>query len=451
VRITNFPFGIEAPRRVRIYHRLDHYVLQWWDRGARRTLSDRVNGDLVAAIARARQIDERLDHFKSSGLGHRKIGHQALVDQYLADLRRRADAGEIGPRTVERYSSALKHYLTFVGQPEVQRQVPHAGGVNREFALAFMAYLNAAEVLPNGHPNSRPQAMRSQAYVLDVVRSVFAWAAAPDRGKLLPEGFRNPFVGRGHGRRGASIAQVGEPDITTAMAVGFLKACDAYQLRLFAPLALYGLRAAEPCMLFHEHLGQDWLSVVCLPDLAYETKGRRDKLLPVVPGLLALFEPSPGLTATGVLYQRRRVLSGAEAAPLLGASLRGLAREFQRRCAASAIRTIADRRGVRDDVLHDAGAITYDHIVGEFGKIAGKLGWPQSATIKDFRHLFATGLENAGMPEHYRKFLLGQSPGRAAIVTYTHLNAITQHFEEAVMRQFQPVVEAVMQRSAELR
>ena len=48
------------------------------------------------------------------------------------------------------------------------------------------------------------------------------------------------------------------------------------------------------------------------------------------------------------------------------------------------------------------------------------------------------------MPEHYRKFLLGQSPGRAAIVTYTHLNEIRRRFEEAVQRQFQPLVDAIV-------
>ena len=78
---------------------------------------------------------------------------------------------------------------------------------------------------------------------------------------------------------------IGEPDITVDMAVEFLEACDAYQLRLFGPMAIYGLRASEPCLLFHEHLRGDWLDVPCLPELAYYTKGRREKRLPIIPGL----------------------------------------------------------------------------------------------------------------------------------------------------------------------
>ena len=58
--------------------------------------------------------------------------------------------------------------------------------------------------------------------------------------------------------------------------------------------------------------------------------------------------------------------------------------------------------------------MSYDHIATEFDKISRRLAWPRSATIKDFRHFGATCLENAGMPEHYRKFLVGTVtwPGR---------------------------------------
>jgi hypothetical protein len=151
----------------------------------------------------------------------------------------------------------------------------------------------------------------------------------------------------------------------------------------------------------------------------------------------------------GLLYLRRGVI--ANAVPLVGASLKALVTEFQRRCAAPEIRTAAARRRIRDQLLHDAGGINYDHIVAEFNKVARGLGWPPTATGKDFRHLTATCLENAGMPEHYRKFLLGQSPGRAAIVTYTHLNEIRQRFNDAVEKTLGPLVEAIEQRSRDLR
>ena len=42
------------------------------------------------------------------------------------------------------------------------------------------------------------------------------------------------------------------------------------------------------------------------------------------------------------------------------------------------------------------------------------------------------------------------SPGKAAIVNYTHLNELRTHYEEAVRRRFQPLVEVVNGRRAEL-
>ncbi|HKB41104.1 MAG TPA: hypothetical protein VKD72_32045 [Gemmataceae bacterium] len=119
-RVRDFPAGIVPPRRVRIYRRSGHHLLQWWDPAARRNLAERIDADLVGAIVRARQIEERLTHFRTSGKGPgRRLSHEEVVDQFLADLRQRADAGDISPATVDRYADALKHYVTFCGQPDV--------------------------------------------------------------------------------------------------------------------------------------------------------------------------------------------------------------------------------------------------------------------------------------------------------------------------------------------
>lgn len=179
-RVTDFPVGIVPPKQVRIYRRSHHYLLQWWDPREKGILSERVDGDFVAAIARDRQIDERLEHFRTSG--HRRpVRHQELVDAYTADLRRRADAGEIDPRTVNRYASALtNHYLAYALQPSVERQFRQVATVNRDFRLDFAGFLANTSVRPNGHPNTAPRPMRGQNYVMNVVRAMFRWATDPD-------------------------------------------------------------------------------------------------------------------------------------------------------------------------------------------------------------------------------------------------------------------------------
>jgi len=134
-----------------------------------------------------------------------------------------------------------------------------------------------------------------------------------------------------------------------------------------------------------------------------------------------------------------------EQAPLRGASQDDLVGDFQRRCASSPYLDAGQRLRLRDAVLHEAGGLTYDHVEQEFGKLARMLSWPATATLKDFRHLFCTTLGNTPMPEGYRRYLMGQSPGTAAAVAYTHLTQLRQQYENAVVCEWSPLIEAINQ------
>src|SRR5688500_2768887 len=96
-RISDGPLGIALPKRVRIYRRQEHFVLQWWDPLERATLNQRVDGDLIAAISRARVIDEQITLRRSSGQVARRISVMDLIDAFCNDLKQRADAGEVSP------------------------------------------------------------------------------------------------------------------------------------------------------------------------------------------------------------------------------------------------------------------------------------------------------------------------------------------------------------------
>lgn len=443
VRVNDLP-GIAMPKRVRIYRRRDHHVLQWWAPDQKRTLSERVNGDLIAAIGRARQLDERLDAFRRGGHGRRRVSHRELVELFGADLERRANAGEIRPATTSRYRTALAAYVAFTEQPDMERQYPFVERVDRNFRLLFSTFLST----PRGTGDTS-RGSRGTQIVLDTARAMYEWANDPLRGAVLPEGFHNPFQHRDARRQTASANVLGEPDITVEMAVDFVAACDAYQLRLFAPVILCGLRAAEPCFIFREHVADGWLRVACLPELSYTTKGRRDKQFPLSDELsrllLAGVEPGQG----GLLYLRRHVAEGREQPTHWAGGLEQLAQEFHRRCARLGTIGARQRQQVRDQVLRNAGGIIYDDVEHEYQKLAKHLSWPAAATLKDFRHLFATSLENAGVPDSYRKFFMGHSPGTAAIGRYTHLNRVREHYVAAVESELRPVLQAVLDRSAE--
>lgn len=450
-RISTFPAGIIGPKRVRIYERTAHYILQYWDKSAGRNLSVRVDGDLVAAIVRAREIEVRLEQFRTSGEVRRRIRHRELVERFREDLDRRANAGELDPRTVSRYGSALAHYLGFVDQLQVSAAFPAASHVNREFALQFAAYLVNLKISPNGHPHAERRPMSSGKFVQDTVRAMFTWAADAERGGLLGTGFRNPFGGRRQSRQSQSEFLFGEPDISTGMAAAFLLACDWYQLPLFATLAFYGLRAAEPRFLFREHLVDGWLEVPSIPGLEYFTKGRRDKRLPLIVPVESLLAPSHASDHTGgLLFVRRPVAEGRERPSLLHQPLERLVAVFEGRCQKRSSASVGQRHAMRDEIVREAGGIDYDHVEGEFHRLARRLGWPAKATLKDFRHLFSTLLQNGGMAEFYRRYLMGHSPGRAAIGAYTHLNDLRTQYQTAVDRTFQPLVDAVTRRAGEL-
>jgi integrase len=446
VRITEFPTGIVPPKRVRIYFRCDHYVLQWWDPAENKNLPERVDGDLVAAISRAREIDERLVHFKTSGKKRGQIRHRELVESFVTDLNRRADAGEIDPKTVVRYRSALDHYLNFSQQPGVETKYPSATNVDREFALRFAAFLADLQISPNGHPHTQKRRMASTRYVEDVARSMFHWATDPDRGNMLPDGFRNPFVGKNRKTTDVVPDPFGEPDVTLDMAVAFISSCDQFQLPLFALIALYGLRPSELSFLFRENAIEGWMNVVCDPALDYVSKGRRDKRLPMIDELSTLWMSATADDQQGLLFVRRRVAEQGESPPLRGASRDELRHKFAERCSRRKTLSAAERIRIRDQLLKEVGGIDYDHIDHEFRRLATQLNWPFSATMKDFRHLFATSLMNAGMPETYRRYLMGHSQGKASIMTYSHLNDLRRHYESAVQRELQPVVDAIVGR-----
>ena len=309
---------------------------------------------------------------------------------------------------------------------------------------------DALVISPNGHTRTKLRRMRGRGFVLDCVRSAFEWARDPERGGLLPATFRNPFRGLSRRLRRETGTPLHEPDITTAMAMDFVNACDAYQLRIYTPVILYGLRPGELLFLFREYVNDRFLRVPCNEALQYLTKGKRTKELPLIDPVGAILISSSDDRRRGLLYQKREAMRDGYSAPVWSASLDALVTEFERRCVKAGSIGSSQRLRLRDQIMKEAGALTYDDIDKPFRRIARALNWPKKATLKDFRHLFSTTMENAGMPEFYRRYLMGHSPGRSAIVNYTHLNKLPEQYEEAVRREWRDLVDALWARAKEL-
>lgn len=398
------------------------------------------------------QIDERLELFRSSGTGRGRCGLYEFVSRYREHLQKRADAGEVDSATVERYGSTIRHFGAFVERPSVSKIYRNVSAVNRDFETEFSTYLQGLHVSPNGSPSAAVRPMRGQAFVMDVVRALFEWAADPERGNLLPSGFRNLFSKRSRRTSDIQVDPIRELDVTVAQAIKLVEACDQFQLSLFAPVILFGLRPGELSWLFHEHVENDWREVTCLPQLDYLTKGRRDKRFPLSDRLAEIMSVN-SRNQHGLIYSSPRARTVKRPPPLLGGALVDLTDEYHRRCHAAGSIGAEKKRAIRDRLMREAGQLSYDQIKLELDKLATQLRWPKTATLKDLRHLFATCLENAGVPEFYRRYLMGQSFGKAPIVTYTHVteDKVREHYLSALRTELAPVAEAIERRFTELK
>jgi hypothetical protein len=69
-------------------------------------------------------------------------------------------------------------------------------------------------------------------------------------------------------------------------------------------------------------------------------------------------------------------------------------------------------------------------------------GMPEcrNAGMPECRNAGMPECRNAGMPEFYRRYFLGQSPGRSALVNYTHLNDLRHQYEQAVSKTLKPLL-----------
>lgn len=445
--MKSFPAGVTPPKKVRIYHRAGYFLLQWWDPSAGKTLNDRVDGDLIDAIARAREIDAKILAFRRGGVVSRDLRHDALVDAYLADQQRRADAGQIAIGTVQRYRSALSHYRDYVDTADLDRRYRRVSLVDRAFALDFAAFLKQRVVAANGRDKGNKRPLKSINFVLDATRAMYEWAADPHRGDLMPDGFRNPFLRDVVARRKVPTNPLGEPDITMTMAEEFLAVCDSFQLRLFAPMVLYGLRAAEPILICHEHMDGGFLHVNCIPELDYLTKGHRDKSLPMLPEVHKLLGDDDG-QLSGLIYTRRRASEGRERPSLLGQSLDEMTIAYRDRVRQLKVPGTAARDKTLDSVIKDAGGLTYKRIEGEFKRIAKSLDWPTEATMKDFRHLFNTTMANAGLSLEERAYLMGQAPSKHVNLIYLHLNTLVERYNAAANKHYAGILKLLRLGSA---
>jgi integrase len=392
----------------------------WWVyyREAGRPVRKKISGDRGEAVQVAAQVNAQLASNVPTLLSFQPVTVPDLRAQYLhyhENVLRSSLA------TVRRYRAATAHLETFV---ETRAPAALAHEVQPD---AFAAYLRNVRVAPNGHPNAVHRALRDKGvrYILECCRALYGFAAER---RHLP-----PYVGNPFARLPIDRLKVEDKKpvfvFDAATELAFLKACDVWAFGIHFVLAKTGLRVGELTHLLIEDLDlvDGWLRVRNKPGLDWRVKTGAERVVPLLPEVVAVLRRVIGDRTVGPVFVRPRFAGPSK---LVGDG-RLLATEVDRRCAqAGDPASRADRARLARSVWWDAGAVKADAVRQSFIRVAASMGHVEATCPKSWRHTFATLLQDANVDPLVRQQTLGHRPtsgtGLGMTATYTHTRPETQ-------------------------
>jgi integrase len=418
------PAGMQASFRVgRVRGDLRGRVwyLTYHEQGRRRR--PRVGPDAGEAKRLAAQINAQLASGVPAALSFEPLSIPELRDRWLSHHEHVLRSSV---HTVARYRTATDHLLRFLAEV---RQVRSAADFRASHAEEFVCYLRAAEVAPNGHPNSAKRRLLDSGvkYVLETCRALFNYAA---KRRHMPPYAENPFAALEVDRIPVEDAKPVEL-FTPEQERAFFEACDGWQLPLFLTLALTGLRPGELTQLLLPDdldLERGVLRVRNKPALGWQVKTRSEREVPLVPVLTEVLRRAVGGRTDGPAFLRRRADADAAAEWTARRMEREVAaRLAAREAAAGGLPPCADRLRDARRVWRQAGVLKEDRVRAEFIRVAWRAGLPRLTAPKLLRHQFATALQEANVDPLVRNELMGHShagrtPGAGLGMTarYTH-------------------------------
>src|SRR5262245_6760290 len=408
---------------VSAYRRGHVWYLCYHEFGVRRR--PRVGPDKDAARQLAAQVHAQLAVGAPAALSFESIAIPDLRERWL---QHHEHVLRSSVQTVSRYRTATQHLLGFLQQRPVQR----ASQFHATHAEAFVRYLRALHVAPNGHPHSfkRPLMDKGIRYILECCRALFNYAAK--RRHLSPYA-SNPFTELEIDRIPVEQAR---PIIlfTPQQERDFLEACDDWQFPLFLTLMLTGLRPGELTHLLlpdNLDLSAGWVRVRNKPKLGWRVKSRNERDVPLLPELRAVLQVHLQGRADGPVFRRRRW--SARCRHMDNVSPEGLACELEQRIAwQEAARGQPFSRQQRlcaaREVWRDIGTVDTDRVRIEFMRLASRIGLRAYTAPKMLRHLFATTLQEGRVDPLIRNELMGHvaagertaGHGLGMTAVYTH-------------------------------
>lgn len=392
----------------------------------RKVASARDEAEKIAA-----QINAQLAAAVPTLLAFDPIAVSELRRRYL-DFHEYVLKSSLG--TIRRYQAALRHLETYArgdGQDLKAHEIR---------ADAFAAYLRAAEIAPNGHPNCPRRRLRDKGvqFILETCRALYSFAG---KRRHMPPYAENPFAELPLDRLKIEDAkpififdEKGER--------AFFEACKPWHFAIHFTLAKTGLRIGELVHLLIEDIDWHggWLHVHNKLALGWRIKTGGERSIPLLPEVIGVLRRVIGKRTVGPVFLRETLQSGRHAVALVGARA-----ELERVCG---LRQAAGSAGLSRSQLHriartvwrDAGAVKPDAIRLSFMRLMRGLGHPEATCPKSWRHTFATLLQDANVDPLVRQITLGHKPssggGLGMTAQYTHTRPETQRqqIEQALRR-----------------
>ncbi len=428
--------------KVTVFHRGASWYIYYRESGKAKRI--RIGPDKAEAERRAAEVNAQLAHGVPSTYGFVRISVADLRQRWLDhhDLVLRSSVA-----TVCRYRAATEHLLTFLAaeHPQIRADCLTPG-----IAEDFVKYLRGSEVGVNGHVKARKRRMRDKGvvFILSTCRSMLNYAA---RQRFLPPYARNPFS-----ELSIERMRIEDSKPTDILApeeeVRFLKACDRWQLRIFATLAFTGMRPGELCHLLLDDV--DWdnrlLHIRNRPELGWKTKTRNERRVYLVHGVLDAAREAAGERTEGPLFLARKYADGLSRPPLASMDATWLASELQDRTdAASASSGDRSQRelGAREakHLWRDMGATNPRDLRREFMRVTKRMGRAELTCPKLWRHQMTTAMQEAAVDPIARKEIVGHTQ-LSTTSGYTHTRAVTLRTEMGKVAALRtPALQAVRQ------
>lgn len=357
----------------------------------------------------------------------------------------------IGGRSTKDYKSRLTPMIEFAEQDESRRRWPLAGSIDREFAVAFAAFLQSREVARNGRPNAtaKPMSARQIENVLQCVVTMLNWAKQPDVNNL-PVTFVCPFDKRAKGRR-PRRDPLEENPLPLEQRIRLVALMDNYQLLHFAIPFTCPLRPDEYTALLISDVDFNQQHLICRTRLEGRdfNKGQQNFRVPFPPAVAPLLWRCIGGRPAGPLLRMRSDFTKSRPRHAGIQSTDDIAQIFYRRLAQEGLENPEDAKQLFRKLLQELGGASPNTMYKEFQKPKRLAGLPADAVPYDLRGAVSTDLQNAGVSHLVQRYVTGHTTSDI-LNSYVSLKDSVQREMQQYFEFIQPLLAAISRRAGGL-